>query len=119
LAVHFFVGGLIAAGFDPSGEYLLTVSHDGRGVFAARGWQRVARDRRPAYPEDGHVIGIGPIDGLPIPVTEMNYDTEELMWLSPDGTLEFVYDSGTITVRPSARPGRRADRPDETGPAAG
>jgi hypothetical protein len=85
-------------GFDPSGEYLLTVSHSGRGVFSTRTWQRVARDKALAYPEGGRAIGIGPIAGIPVPVTEMDYDTEHLSLTSPDGSVSLKYDSGTIIV---------------------
>lgn len=85
-------------GFDASGEYLLTISHGGRGVFSARTWERVARDPALAYPEDGYGIGIGPIAGLPVTVTEVDYDTGELTLISPDGTVVLEYDSGTITV---------------------
>jgi hypothetical protein len=85
-------------GFDPSGEYLLTISHSGRGVFSTRTWDRVARDATLAYPENGLGVGIGPIAGISIKVTEMDYDTEELAITSPDGSLSLTYDSGTITV---------------------
>lgn len=95
---HLFVGGMIAAGFDPTGAYLLTVSHSGRGVFSTDSWERVARDLNQAYPENGYAVGIGPIEGLLIPVTEMKYDNEELRFSSPDGKLRFEYDSGTITI---------------------
>ncbi|MEX0726212.1 MAG: hypothetical protein WD065_08085 [Planctomycetaceae bacterium] len=66
---HLFIGGLVAAGFDASGAYLLTVSHSGRGVFETTTWERVARDIHLAYPENGRAIGIGPIDGVSIPVS--------------------------------------------------
>ena len=95
---HLFIGGLIAAGFDSTGAYLLTVSHSGRGVFSTASWERVARDHSLAYPEGGRAVGIGPIEGASIPVTEMDYDTEELRFISPDGKFQFVYDSGTLTV---------------------
>jgi hypothetical protein len=85
-------------GFDPSGEYLLTISHAGRGVFSTRTWERVARDRALAYPENGRGVGIGPIVGVSIAVTEMNYETEKLALTSPDGTMSLEYDSGTITL---------------------
>jgi hypothetical protein len=85
-------------GFDPSGEYLLTISHSGRGVFSTQTWEQVARDLSLAYPEDGHGIGIGPIDGISVPVTEMNYGTENLSLTSPDGSLSLEYDNGTIFV---------------------
>lgn len=85
-------------GFDPSGEYLLTISHSGRGVFSTRTWERVARDPALAYPENGHGVGIGPIAGVLVPVTEMNYDTEDLALTSSDGSVSLEYDSGTITV---------------------
>lgn len=96
---YLHVGGVFAMGFDPRGEYLLVVSHAGRGVFSARTWERVARDKGVVYPEGGRCLGIGPIDGVSVLVTEMNYDTEELVLASPDGSLELEYDSGTITIR--------------------
>lgn len=85
-------------GFDRSGDYLLTISHSGSDVFSTRTWERIARDTRPAYPESIYGVGIGPIDGVRIPVTEMNYDIEELILISPDRSTSLVYDSGTITV---------------------
>ena len=54
---------VMAAGFDPTGAYLLAVSHSGCGVFATTSWGRVARDSDLAYPENGRAIGIGQIDG--------------------------------------------------------
>ena len=75
---HIAIGGLVAAGFDTSAAYMLVVSHAGRGVFSTATWDRVARDHTVVYPDDGHVIGIGPLDGVRIPVKELNYDTGEL-----------------------------------------
>jgi hypothetical protein len=93
---HIFVGGLVAAGFDDSGEYLLTVSHAGRGLYSVGTWERVARDSELTYPDDGHAVGIGPIQGKLVKVVE-NY--EEILELSsPNGVFHLVYDSGTITV---------------------
>jgi len=48
---HIFIGGLVAAGFDPEGKYLLVVSHSGRGVFDTHSWECVARDTELSYPE--------------------------------------------------------------------
>lgn len=95
---YLLVGGLVAAGFDPSGRYLLTVSHSGRGVFAVGSWERVARDTELAYPEEGHAVGIGPMEGLMVPVRELNYDTGQLHFSSPDGKYHFEYGEGTITI---------------------
>lgn len=95
---HLFVGGLVAAGFDPSGQYLLTVSHAGRGVFSMGSWQRVARDSDLAYPENGHAAGIGPMAGMVIPISELNYDSGQLHFASPDGKYRFEYGEGTLTV---------------------
>ena len=92
------MGGLVAMGFDGSGTYLLTVSHAGREVFCTRTWERVARDPALAYPQDGIAIGIGPIAGTRIAVTEKNYDTDELRITSADGRLLLEYDSGMIAV---------------------
>ncbi len=89
---------MVAAGFDPSGRFLLAVSHDGRGVFDTTTWERVARDPTPAYPEHGHAVGIGPIAGLSVPVIE-RYDTPDVEFVGPDGSL-FYYESGTLTVIP-------------------
>jgi hypothetical protein len=96
---HLFIGGLVAAGFDPTGAYLLTVSHSGRGVFEAISWNLVARDSGLAYPEDGHAIGIGPIDGMRISVTMIDYDTGVLRLSSPDGKLDLEYQEGALMVR--------------------
>jgi hypothetical protein len=95
---HLFVGGLVAAGFDPSGKFLLTVSHVGRGVFIVGSWERVARDSELAYPEGGMAVGIGPIEGIRIPVKEMAYPANNLHFDSPDGRYNFAYESGTITI---------------------
>jgi len=95
---YLHVGGLVAMGFDRSGEYLLTISHSGRGLFSTRTWKRLARDPALAYPTDGCGIGIGPIAGVAVEVAETNYDSEQLELNSPDGKLLLEYDSGTITV---------------------
>jgi hypothetical protein len=95
---YLHVGGLVAAGFDRTGKYLLTVSHSGRGLFSADTWQRVARDAALAYPKGGTAIGIGPIEGQSVPIIEMNYETEQLILNSPDGQFRLEYESGTITV---------------------
>lgn len=95
---YLHVGGVIAMGFDPSGEYLLVISHSGRGVFSTRTWERIARDTELAYPEHGRGRGIGPIAVMSIDITEKNYDTDELHVTTPDGILRLDYDSGTITI---------------------
>ncbi len=92
------VGGLVAVGFDPSGNYMLTVSHTGRGVFEVGTWGRVARDIGLAYPDTGYAMGIGPIEGVCIPITELKHETGKLSWDNPDGTLHFEYESGTISI---------------------
>ncbi len=92
------VGGVVAIGFDPSGEYLLVISHNGRGVFSTRTWERLARDPEIAYPIDGYGVGIGPIAGASIAVTEKGYDTEKLTLSNSDVSLFLKYDDGTITV---------------------
>jgi hypothetical protein len=95
---HLHVGGVIALGFDSSGEYLLLISHNGRGVFSTRTWDRVARDYAIAYPEGGIGLGIGPLAGLEIPVTEMNYATEEIDLDNSDGSISLHYAEGTVKV---------------------
>jgi hypothetical protein len=92
------IGGLIAAGFEPSGRHLLTVSHSGRGVYLVDGWVRVARDSTIYYPEDEQALGIGPIEGLIIAVTEINHETGELHTTSPDGAFRLDYDSGLLYI---------------------
>jgi hypothetical protein len=95
---HLFVGGLVAMGFDSSGKYLLTITHSGRGVFSTETWQRVARDTTLAYSNDGMAIGIGPIDGQTIFVTERNERRERIEIQSPDGRFHLVGESDGITV---------------------
>jgi len=93
------IGGLIAVGFDPTERYMLAVSHNGRGVFRTDLWERVARDYQPAYPSDGHSIGIGPIDGMRIPVTEMYWDNfSERIIESPTGRFTIRCESPGIEL---------------------
>ncbi|MBI2808245.1 MAG: hypothetical protein HYX68_24935 [Planctomycetes bacterium] len=80
-----FVGGLVAAGFDASGKFLLTISHSGRGVFPTESWRRVARDYDLAYPEHGEGIGIGPIAGERIAVAEISSNGEIVRLACPNG----------------------------------
>jgi len=89
-------------GFDKTGRYLLTISHKGSGVFDSANWKRVARDDAKAYPVKGIAIGIGPIDGQRIAVTEIDYDTGVLELQCPTGGFDLSYQSGMITVK-SAR----------------
>ena len=63
----------MAIGCDPTGRFLLTVSHSGRGVFSTETWERVARSYEVTYPVSGACAGIGPIAGMSIPVLE-SYD---------------------------------------------
>lgn len=105
METYLHVGGLVAAGFDVSGRFLLTVSSAGRGVFAVDTWTRVARDPADHYPEDGRAIGIGPIEGQVIEVAEID-DESRLDILCPDGRSRLTYRSGTITIN---------DRPWRTG----
>jgi hypothetical protein len=95
---YLHVGGLVAIGFDAASQYVLTASHSGRGVFDTRTWQRVARDSEPAYPEDGMVAGIGPLAGQLLPVTELDYLTERLEVVSPDGVYKLSYAEGMVSV---------------------
>ena len=99
---YLFVGGLVAMGFDASGNYLLTVTHSGRGVFATGSWERVARDSTLAYPEDGNAIGIGPINGQVIGVLERNEQNDRILMPSPDGRFLLVGESDGIKISEQA-----------------
>ncbi len=96
--IYLHVGGLFAMGFDPTGQFLLTVSHSGRGVFDVKTWQRVARDPKIVFPENGCMLGIGPIEDVKVDITEKNYTTDVLNLCSVDGALLLEYDAGCITV---------------------
>ena len=56
---YLHIGRVVAVDFDPTGEYPLVITHWARGVFSTRTWERVARNTKLAYPEDGVGIGIG------------------------------------------------------------
>jgi hypothetical protein len=92
------VGGVVAIGFDPTGRFVLVVSHSGRGVFDSRTWERVARDPAIAYPEAGEAVGIGPLAGQRLKVVELNYDDGTLHVDSPRGDCAMSYSEGTIDV---------------------
>ena len=98
MSTYLHIGGLVAAGFDPSGEYLLTITHSGSGVFSTRTWERVARNTELAYPEGGLGIGIGPIEGQSIPVTEMDSVTGNMRVVSGDGRIVLQCESSGIEV---------------------
>jgi hypothetical protein len=101
MSKNLFIGGLIAAGFDSTGSYLLTISHSGRGVYATASWELVARDTQLAYSKDGLGVGIGPIDGVQIPIKEIDYETGRLRFSSPDGRFILEYEEGTLTITES------------------
>ena len=63
------IGGVIALGIDPSSTWLLIVSHSGRGLIDLNTGEKVARDEKPAYPENEKIEGIGPLKGTSISVT--------------------------------------------------
>lgn len=95
---YLHIGGVVAVGFDPSAAYLLVITHSGRGVFSTRSWERVARSTEVAYPEHGLGIGIGPIAGQQIPVTEMDYEVAHMRLMSPDGRILLECESSGIEV---------------------
>lgn len=97
------IGGLVAAGFDERGEFLLTVSHSGRGVFRVGTWERVARDYQVVYPADGACAGIGPLAGQVISVTEMDPRSESMRIESPDAMTVLECESSGISVVVAAR----------------
>ena len=104
------IGGVVAVGFDPSGDFLLVVTHSGRGVFSTRTWERVARSTELAYPAGGVAVGIGPIDGLAVAVTEMDYESGHMRAVSPDGRVVRECESSGVAVSaPDAEPGAAAD----------
>ena len=96
--VYLHVGGLVAAGFDASGMYLLAISHNGRGVFDTRTWQRVARDDSKAYPLAGVGLGIGPIEGQRVTVSSVDFETGTLTIQHPVENVSISYEAGMITV---------------------
>jgi hypothetical protein len=101
---HLHIGGLVAAGFDSAGAFMLTVSHSGRGIYSTSTWERLARDESLAYPEGGHAFGIGPLHGVRIPVTEVDYDTGILRFSSLDGSTSCEYESGILYIRAVDQP---------------
>lgn len=101
-SINLNVGGLVAMGFDATGRFLLTVSHSGRGVYSTHTWERVGRDSKIAYPESGISLGIPPVEGEPIAIQEINYETGELSLRTPDKKFTLYYIEGIIEVRPTA-----------------
>jgi hypothetical protein len=93
---YLHVGGLVAAGFDSSGTFLLMVSHSDRGLYAIGTWERVARDYILAYPDQGKALGIGPLQDQTIAIVVTH---DELLRLSsPDGAYCLDYQEGTIAI---------------------
>jgi hypothetical protein len=95
---YLHIGGVVAVGFNPNCQYLLVISHSGRGVFSTVTWDRVARNYDLAYPKNGYGIGIGPIEGLRIPVFVMDFVTGQMQLESPDGRLRLDCESSEIGI---------------------
>ena len=71
-------------------------------MFSTATWDALARDVELAYPVGGVGLGIGPIAGQAIPVTEMNYDTGEMRVAGPGGGFVLECESSGIAVVESA-----------------
>ena len=87
-------------GLDDSQEYLLTVSHSGRGVFSTRSWDRIARDYAIVYPSGGRCAGIGPLEGRSIVVVARDEVTDAIR-ISSD-LFELLGEGDGVTVTISA-----------------
>jgi|GEM_PF-1254016 len=98
MTIYIHIGGLVAAGFDASGDYLLTITHSGRCVFSASTWLPVAGDDTLAYPEAGVGVGIGPIAGQTIPVTQIDFEKGVMRLTSSDGKIALTCESSGISV---------------------
>src|SRR5262245_52768651 len=107
---HLFIGGLVAAGFDPDGKYLLDVSHSGRGLFDTRTWECVARERELSYPACGYAGGIGPIATIAVPVREIDGETGLLHFITADAKFSVWYEEGTLTVATKDEPAQSLGR---------
>lgn len=92
------VGGLVAAGFDSTGKYLLTVSHSGRGLFRVTDWEKVARDLEIIYPENDQIKGIGPISGELVRIVQKDYETETFRLVAPDSSFTLYCTSYEIEI---------------------
>ena len=92
------IGGLVAAGFDASGAYLLKVTHSGCGVYSTHTWERVARDYTIAYPTAGASVGIGPIAGKTIFVNEIDFQKGIMRLTSRDSRITLNCESSGIEV---------------------
>ncbi len=98
MRTYLHIGGLVAAGFDPTGMYLLTITHSGRGVFSTQTWERIARNTELAYPKAGVGVGIGPLEDQAIPVTEMDFDVGQMHMVSPNGRIVLECEASDIAV---------------------
>jgi hypothetical protein len=98
LPKYLIIGGVVAMGFDATGQFLLTVSHSGRGVFKVGSWERVTRDATIAYCNAGKCVGIGPIDGQLIDVSERDEKRDQIALHSPDGEFYLLGESEGITI---------------------
>jgi len=111
------VGGLTEVGFSADEQFLLVVSWQGRGVIDTRSGAKVARDSEVPQAksawlreEDRVVIGIGPVDGAPIPCVGLWGGTlaarsgTEVVEMSPSGDEVLLRDEPSGTNRVLQRP---------------
>ncbi|MCB1213919.1 MAG: hypothetical protein KDK66_00450 [Deltaproteobacteria bacterium] len=75
------VGGTIAIGFTSDAQYLLVVSHDGRGLFDVNSGERAARDsndeNRNEWYRESEADGIGSVQGIPISIFGIDFPTSD------------------------------------------
>lgn len=96
---YLHVGGVIAMGFDSTGNFLLVVSHSGCGVYAVNTWEKVGRNFDSVSLEHGVVAAIPPIEDDLVPVKQINFETGELFLSSPNNDFSLCYREGTIEIR--------------------
>ena len=97
MQIYLHIGGLAAVGFDSTDEYLLTITHSGRGLFSTKTCRRVARDASLAYPESGTELVL-PIDGKQVPVTETSFDNGAVTFTSRDGNITLNCESDGVLM---------------------
>lgn len=99
---HIIIGGLIAMGVDSTEEYLLTVSHSGRGLFSLETLEKIARSEETIYPENGFIGGIGSVSSETIRVIERNETIDVIELELPDKNLVLTGEADSITVKTSS-----------------
>ena len=98
------IGGLLNVGFIPNSTFLITVSHNGRGIFDCLNGERITRDYENVWEffddKTGEVIGFDVFTGFKIP-THGLFGDDNLTKTTKDGWKLESHENNILLISPN------------------